>query len=105
MVKTRRTHSFRPQVRRGPTPPAAGPSPAAAGSAAAGHAAAVGTGSSALVACPTAAPAAAAPAAGDAKGSSYVAPAQRRYHTQAGPTQLAPSHPRPAQRASPAKRA
>ena len=34
-----------------------------------------------------------------------MAPAQRRYHTRAGPTPLAPSHPRPARRAPPTKRA
>ena len=45
------------------------------------------------------------PAAGDAEGSSSVAPAQRRYHTRVGPTPPAPSHPRPARRAPPAKRA
>ena len=54
---------------------------------------------------PTIAPAAAAPAAVDVKGSSSVAPAQRRYHTRVRPTPPAPSHPRPARRALPAKRA
>ena len=39
------------------------------------------------------------PAAGDAEGSSSVAPAQRRYHTRVGPTPPMPSHPRPARRA------
>ena len=34
-----------------------------------------------------------------------MAPAQRRYHTRVGPTPPAPSHPRPARRAPPAKRA
>ena len=116
MEKTRRAHSFRPQVRRGPTPPAAGPSPVAAdltasgpaatGSVAAGPSAAVaGADPSAPTARPITAPAAAAPTAGDAEGSSSVAPAQRRYHTRAGPTPPASSHPRPARRVPPAKRA
>ena len=47
----------------------------------------------------------ATPAAGDAEGSSSVAPAQRRYHTRVGPTPPAPSHHRPARRAPLAKRA
>ena len=111
MAMTRGAHSFRPQVRQGPTPPTAGPSPttadpatagfAAADSAAAGPStAAAGPCPSAPNACPTA-----APAAGDVEGSSFMAPAQRRYHTRAGPTPPAPSHPRPTQRAPPTKRA
>ena len=44
-------------------------------------------------------------AAADAEGSSSVAPAQRRYHTRVGPTPPAPSHPRPALRSPPHKRA
>ena len=112
MAKTRRAHTHRPRVLQGPSPPTAGPSSAAAGSpaadvAAAGpsssvgpSAAAVGAGPRALAVRPTA-----APAAGDAEGSSYVAHAQRRYHTRVGPTPPAPSHPKPAQRAPPAKRA
>ena len=103
MAKTRGAHSFRPQVCRDHTPPAAGPSPTTAdpavpGSVIAGpYATAAGAG--------PAAPTAAAPAAGDAEGSSSMAPAQRRYHTRAGPTPPAPSHPRPARRAPPTKRA
>ena len=93
MAKTRGAHSFRPRVRQGPIPPAAGPSAAAAGA-----------GLSMPAALPTADAASPTPAAGDAEGSSSVAPAQRRYHTRVGPTPPAPSHPRPAQRASPAKR-
>ena len=120
MAKTRGAHSFRSQVRRGPTPPAAGPSPAtadpaAAGSAATGSAvtgpaaagfvsAAASTGPSAPAARPPAA-AAPAPAAGDAEGSSSMAPAQRSYHTRAGPIPPASSHPRQTRRAPQAKRA
>ena len=119
MVKTRGAHTFRPRVRQGSSPPVAGPSSAAAGSPAADVAspcpssgsigpssvagpseAAVGTGPRAPTVRPTA-----APAAGDAVGSSSVAPAQRRYHTRVGPTPPAPSHPRPPRRAPPAKRA
>ena len=53
--------------------------------------------------CPTSVPAAAV-LAGDAEGSSSVAPTQRRYHTRVGPTPSAPSHSRPARRAPPVKR-
>ena len=87
MAKTRGAHSFKPHVRRGPTPPATGPSPTAGDPAAAGSivdgpsAAAVGAGLT-------------APNVGDAEGSSSVAPAQRRYHSRAGPTPPAPSQPR-----------
>ena len=109
MAKTRGAHSFRPQVHRGPTPLAAGPSPAVidpttAGSVAAGPSvAAADVGPSAPAARPTAAPTAATPAVGDAEGSSSVAPAQRRYHTRAGPTPPAPTHPISARRAPLAK--
>ena len=41
----------------------------------------------------------------DAEGFSSVALAQRRYHTWVGPTPPAPSHPKPAWRAPPPKRA
>ena len=41
----------------------------------------------------------------NAMGSSYVALAQRRYHTRVGPTPPDPSHRRPARRAPPSKRA
>ena len=98
MAKTRGAHSFRPQVRQDLTPPAAGPS--AAGPTAAGpasgpsassptavgagitgpSAAAAGTGPSVPAVRPIIAAASLAPAAGDAEGSSSVAPAQRRYH-------------------------
>ena len=97
---------------QGHSPPAAGLSLVAANIAATGpstaanpSAAAVGAGLSVPAVCPTSAPAATAPAAGDAKGSSSVAPAHRRYHTRVGPTPPAPSHPMPARRAPPAKRA
>ena len=86
MAKTRGAHSFKQQVRQGPTPLAAGPSAAAAG------------------ANPSL-PAVRPPDVGDAKGYSSVALAQRRYYTQVGPTPPAPSHPRPARRAPPTKRA
>ena len=108
MAKKRGAHTYRPWVGQGLSPSAAGPSSAAAGSPAADiaavgpSAAAVGAGPRASVVRPTAA---AAPAAGDAEGSSSVAPAQRRYHTRVGPTPPAPSHPRPARRTPPAKRA
>ena len=119
MEKMRGAHTFRPRVPQGLSPPVAGPSFAAAGSSAADIAAvspsftagpsavAVGASPKAPVVRPTTAPAAAAPAptAGDAEGSSSVAPTQRRYHTQVGPTPLAPSHPRPAWKAPSAKRA
>ena len=90
MAKMRGAHSFRPQVCRGPTPPAAGPSPAAADPAAAGSVA-VGPSTAAAGADP----AVASSIAGDAEGSSSMAPTQRRYHTRAGPTPLTPSHLRP----------
>ena len=122
MAKTRRAYTYRPWVRQGPSSPAVGPSSAAVGSpaadvAAAGpsstagpsaadpSAAAVGAGPRAPVVRPTTAPTATAPAAGDAEGSSFVAPAQRRYHTRVGPTPQAPSHPRPSRRAPSAKKA
>ena len=122
MAKTRGAHTFRPRVRQGPPPPTVGPSPAAVGSstndiaavgpaaaapstAAAPSATAAGSGPSGLAARPTAATVAAAPADGDAEGSSSVAPTQKRYHTRVRPTLPAPSHPRPARRAPPAKRA
>ena len=118
MEKTRGAHSFRPQVRQGPTPPAVGPSPAAAGFSAASSSAADPAAAGFVAAGPSvAAPSAAAagaspsvpavrpPAAVDAKGSSSVVPAQRRYYTRVGPTPPVPTHPRPARRAPPAKRA
>ena len=94
MAKTRRAHSFRPQVRQGPTS-VAGPS--TAGPAAAGPSAdfvAVGPSTAAASADPSvpAARPTAAPtlATGDAEGSSSVAPTQRRYHTRVGLTPPAP---------------
>ena len=131
MAKTRGAHSFRPRVRHGPTPPTVDPSPAAAGFPASNPAAAnpvsadttatgpdtagsvavgpfaaeTGAGPRVPAARPNADAASPAPAAGDVEGSSSVAPAQRRYHTQVGPIPLAPLHPRPARRAPPAKRA
>ena len=121
MEKTRGAQSFRPRVRQGPSSPAAGPFLAAASSSAADIAAAnpttavgpvaadpsvaaIDAGPSAPAVRPTSAPVAAVPAK-DAEGSSSVAPAQRRYHTRVGPTPPAHSHPRPARRAPPAKRA
>ena len=87
MAKTRGAHTYRPWVRQGPSPSAAGPSSAASGSpvadiAAAGpystvgpSAAVVGASPRAPAVCPTAASAAATSAVVDAKGSSSVAPA------------------------------
>ena len=93
-------------MRQGPNPSAIGPSvasPIAAGPAATGPStAAAGAGPNVPAERPTAA---LTPAAGDAEGSSSVAPAQRRYHTRVGPTPPAPSHPRLAWRAPPAKKA
>ena len=117
MAKTREAYIYRPRVCQGPSSPATGPFSAAARSPAADVTAAslssaagpsvvaVGAGPRSPAVCPTTAPAAAAPAAGDAEGSSSVAPAQRRYHTRVEPTPPAPSHHRPARRAPPAKRA
>ena len=108
MAKTRGAHSFRPQVHRAPTPPTAGPSPATTDPAAAGPATAGSVAAGHSVAAAGADPAAptfATPAVGDAEGSSSVALAHRRYHTRVEPTPPAPSHPRPAYRALPAKRA
>ena len=89
MAKTIGAHSLRPRVRQGRTPPAAGPS--AAGPS--------------IVAASPAPSTVQSPAAGDAEGSSSMAPTQRRYHTRVWPTPPAPSHPRPARRAPPSKRA
>ena len=98
MAKTRGAHSFRPRVRQGPSPPATGSSPLAVGpSSASPSAAAVGASPSV--------PAVRLPAAVDAKGSSSMAPAHRRYYTRVGPTPPALMHPRPARRAPPTKRA
>ena len=108
MAKTRGAHSFRSWVRQGPSPSAAGPAatgPSASSVAADPSIAVAGAGPSVLVAHPTATPATPALAAGDAEGSSSVAPTQRRYHTRVGPTPPAPSHPRPARRAPSTKRA
>ena len=105
MAKTRGTHSFRPQVRQGPFPPTAGPSTAGFSAAAGPSIVTTDAGPSVPAARPTIAAASPAPAAGDAEGSSSMAPAQRRYHTRVGTTPSAPSHPRPARRAPPAKRA
>ena len=104
MEKTRGAYTFRSRVRQGPSSPANGSSAAdivsVGPSAVAGPSiAATGTDPSAPAARPTV-----APAAGDAEGSSSVAPAQRRYHTRVGPTPPAPSHPRPSRRALLAKR-
>ena len=105
MEKTRGAHTYRPRVRQGSSPSTAGPSSTTSPSVAA-----VGAGPGAPAVRPTAtvvavSAAAAAPTTGDAEGSSSVAPAQRRYHTRVGPTPPAPSHPIPARRAPPAKRA
>ena len=102
MVKTRGAHSYRPQVHRSSTPPAGTSTPGVA----------IAAGPNAPTACPLAA-AAASPAPASVQGttvaytegSSSVAPAQRRYHNWVGPTSPAPSHPRPARRAPPSKRA
>ena len=105
MAKTRGAYSFRPRVRQGPTPPVA--SPSVAGPAAAGlfsGSLATGPSTAAAGASPSV-PAVRPPAASDAEGSFSVAPAQRRYHTRVDPTPPDPSHPRPARRPPPAKRA
>ena len=107
MAKTRGAHSFRPRVCQGPSSPAADPSPAAAGSipsAAAGPSAAASPSTAAACASPSV-PAVRPPAAVDAEGSSSMALAHRRYYTRVGPTPIVPTHPRPAQKAPPAKRA
>ena len=98
-----------------PSSAAAGPStvgPSVAGPSAAGPSvAAAGADPSVPAVRPSveaASPAPAAiqsPAAGDAEGSSSVAPTHKRYHTRVGPTPPAPSHPRPARRAPLAKKA
>ena len=101
MVKTRGAHSFRPRVRQGLTPPVVGPSVATSPSVAGPSVPVVHP----YVAATSSAPAAVqSPATGGVEGSSSVAPAQRRYHTRVGPTLPAPSHPRQARRAPPAKR-
>ena len=117
MAKTRGAHSFRPRVHQGPTPPVETSTPGLSSTAAAPSAVAAlfstaaGAGPSVPIAYPSVAAASPAPAvvqgpaAGDAEGSSSVAPTQRRYHTRVGLTPPAPSHPRPARRAPPAKRA
>ena len=120
MAKTRGAHSFRPQVRQGPTPPTGTSTPDPSSTAGPASSAVGPTSSTAAVdADPrmpavhpsTAAVASPAPAAiqgtvaADAEGSSSMASVQRRYHTRVGPTPPAPSHPRPARRAPPPKRA
>ena len=117
MAKTRGAHFYWPRVHQSSTPPAGTSTPGAAAASgpsapAARPSAAITAGPSALAAHhSTTVAASRAPAvvygtaAADAEGSSYVAPAYRRYHTQVSPTPLAPSHPRPAQRAPPPKRA
>ena len=113
MAKNREAHSNRPRVRQSPTPPTGTSTPGATDVVdPSSPAAAAGAGPSVPVAHPSVAIAASpAPAtvqgttAADAEGSSSLAPAQRRYHTRVGPTPPAPSHPRPARRAPPPKRA
>ena len=118
-------------MRLGPTPPvdtstpgaaiAAGPNSAAGPSYLAADASLAAGASPAATAvvdpnAPAARPSVAVPASpapaavqgstiADVEGSSSVAPTQRRYHTRVGPTPPAPSHPRPAQRAPPPKKA
>ena len=110
MVKTHGAHSFRPRVQRTSPPPTVSSSP---------RAPAAGGPRTASTATPTIAlaPAAATtttPTLAAIQGSaavavgvsaSSVAPALRRYHTRVGPTPPDPSHPRPAWRAPPPKRA
>ena len=86
---------------QGPSSPAANPSPAAAGSI---PSAAASPSTAAAGASPSV-PAVRPPAAVDAEGSSSMALAHRRYYTRVGPTPIVPTHPRPAQKAPPAKRA
>ena len=95
MEKTIGAHSIRPRVSQGPTPPTVGPSAASPSAVVSPSVPAVR---------PSPAVASPAPAASDAKGSSSMTLAQRRYHTRVRSTPLAPSHPRPARRAPPAKR-
>ena len=80
-------------MRQGPSSLIVGPYTAVSPSAAI-----AGSSSSMPVMYPTSAPAADVPA-GDAEGSSSVAPAHRRHHTRVGPTPPAPSHTRPSRRA------
>ena len=102
MVKTHGAHSYPLRVRQSSIAPAGTSTPEVAAAA----------GPNAPAACPSAA-AAASPApvtvqgttTADVEGSSSMAPAQRRYHTRVGPTPPAPSHPRPAWKAPPPKRA
>ena len=114
MGKTRGAHSYWPRVIRTSPSPVDTSTPKAA--AAAGLNEPAMPPSVAAVAgpsAPTVRPSTASPAptdvqgtaAADAEGSSSMAPAQRRYHTRVGPTPPAPSHPRPARRAPPPKRA
>ena len=111
MAKTRGAHSFRPRMRQGPTPPVVTSTPGPNSVTAGPSVATAGAGPSVPAACPSvvaASPVPAvvqSPAATDVECSSSMAPTQRRYHTRVGPTPPAPSHPRPAQRAPPAKRA
>ena len=111
MAKTRGAHSFKLRVRQGPIPPAGTSTPGPSSAAVAPSTAAVDAGPSVPDARPSIAAASPAlvavqsPAVSDAEGSSSIAPTQRRYHTWVGPTPPVPSHPRPARRALPAKRA
>ena len=93
MEKTRGAHSFRPWVRQGPSSLIVGPYTTVGSSAAV-----AGSSPSMPIVYPTSAHAADVPA-GDAEGSSSVAPSQRRHHTRVGPTPPAPSHTRPSRRA------
>ena len=98
-------------MRQSPTPPAADPSAVSPSVAVGPSAAAAGASPSVPTVCPSVAVASLVPSAvqspatGDVEGSSSVAPAQKRYHTWVGLTLPAPSHPRPARRAPPAKKA
>ena len=83
MVKTRGAHSYRPRVHRSSTPPA---DTSTLGAATVAGPSALAARPSATVAASPAPAAVQGTAAADAEGSSFVDPAQRRYHTRVGPT-------------------
>ena len=101
-MNSRDGHAFRPRVRISSTPPSVAP-PATV--------APVTTPPTAADVAPTALDVTAtlvttaATQGSPAVGSSSDTPDQRKYHTRVSPTPPAPSHPRPARRAPPSKRA
>ena len=102
MGKTRGVHSYWSRVRRSSTTPADTSTPGVV--VVVGPKAPAARPSATVIAYPTPT-AVQGPTAADAKGSSSMAPGQRRYHTRVDPTLPAPSHHRPARRAPPPKRA